>query len=86
MGNKRDLARVSRGQTGISAVVIAMPVGVDDKSERLVRQSSNLRGEGRPLAGVARYLELARELRRARYQLTIDAQCNLRSSLWSPAG
>ncbi len=48
-------------------------------------EARQLRLEGRGLAGLRRYLEVARELRRADYQLTIDAQCNLRSSLWTRA-
>lgn len=46
-------------------------------------EARQLRLEGRGLAAMRRYLEVARELRSADYQLTIDAQCNLRSSLWT---
>lgn len=42
-----------------------------------------LRRQGRHAAAAGRLSQMARELRRARYQLTIDAQCNLRSSLWA---
>jgi ADP-heptose:LPS heptosyltransferase len=44
-----------------------------------------LRRDGRPLAAAGQLLEVARALRAARYQLTLDAQCNLRSSLWTLA-
>jgi ADP-heptose:LPS heptosyltransferase len=44
-----------------------------------------LRRDGRPLAAAAQIARVARELRAARYQLTLDAQCNLRSSLWALA-
>jgi lipopolysaccharide heptosyltransferase I len=40
----------------------------------------SLRG-GRPLAALKPWLRLLGELRAARYEVTIDAQCNLRSSL-----
>lgn len=48
-------------------------------------EARRLRRERRPLAALGRFLSLARELRQARYQVTIDAQCNLRSSLWTLA-
>ena len=44
-----------------------------------------LRSVGRPLAAAGRLAEVARGLRAARYQLTLDTQCNLRSSLWARA-
>jgi lipopolysaccharide heptosyltransferase I len=46
-------------------------------------EARRLRRAGRPLAAVGRYLSVARELRSARYEVAIDAQCNLRSSLWA---
>lgn len=46
---------------------------------------ARLWGERRFAAAAGRLLATARELRAARYDLTIDVQCNLRSALWALA-